>query len=192
MRTFLSALCICWSVTASARTIVVRPGQSIQAAVDRAHPGDRILVHAGTYHEAGRPCPIDAASTCAVVISKDDISVIGLEHGRRAVVLENAGGQDIGIAVAVEGAVGAQCLTDPAQRVRGVHLAGLTVNNFAVNGISLFCADDWSVVGCSANDNQFYGIFPSHCGNGLIRGSRATGANDTGIYVGQSHDVRVT
>jgi len=32
------------SATASAATIVVRPGQSIQAAVDRADPGDTIAV----------------------------------------------------------------------------------------------------------------------------------------------------
>src|SRR6266498_3626025 len=34
------------------RTIVVRPGQSIQAAVDRAHPGDTVLVKRGIYHQS--------------------------------------------------------------------------------------------------------------------------------------------
>ena len=62
---FMTALFACWSISASARTIVVRSGQSIQAAVDRASPGDRILVHPGTYHEAGRACPTDAGSSCA-------------------------------------------------------------------------------------------------------------------------------
>jgi hypothetical protein len=31
---------------------VVRPGQSIQAAVDRAHPGDTVLVKRGIYHQS--------------------------------------------------------------------------------------------------------------------------------------------
>src|SRR4029453_6173309 len=42
------------------------------------------------------------------------------------------------------------------------------------------------------NDNAEYGIFPSHCGRGRIAFSVATGSNDTGIYVGQAHGVRVT
>ena len=36
---------------ASAATIIVGPGQSIQAAVDAAPPGSTILVRPGTYHE---------------------------------------------------------------------------------------------------------------------------------------------
>jgi pectin methylesterase-like acyl-CoA thioesterase len=34
------------------RTIVVWPGQSIQAAVDRADPGDTVLVRPGVYHQS--------------------------------------------------------------------------------------------------------------------------------------------
>src|SRR4029453_15456275 len=41
------------------------------------------------------------------------------------------------------------------------------------------------------NDNAEYGIFPSLCGAGRVTMSVATGANDTGIYIGQSHDVRI-
>lgn len=68
---------------------------------------------------------------------------------------------------------------------------GLTVNGFDDNGIFLFCVDNWRVQGNSANNNVEYGIFPSHCGPGEIVHNVATGSNDTGIYVGQSHDVRV-
>lgn len=51
---------------ASAGTIHVRPGESIQHAIDVASPGDRIIVKAGTYCEQ-------------LLIKKDGISLVG--HG---------------------------------------------------------------------------------------------------------------
>src|SRR5262249_46826894 len=61
------------TVPALASNLVVKPGQSIQAAVDRALPGDVVLVQPGTYQEAGRPCPTDASSTCAVVVTQSNV-----------------------------------------------------------------------------------------------------------------------
>ncbi len=57
-----------WSGVASAHGIVVKPGQSIQAAVDAAAPGDAIVVRGGTYQES-------------VVITKDRLRLDG--HGAR-------------------------------------------------------------------------------------------------------------
>jgi|SRR5207244_7346422 len=65
-----------------AAVIRVHRGHSIQAAVDAASPGDHILVYPGTYHEAGTPCPTDAAHRCAVVVTKDNIKLIALSHNR--------------------------------------------------------------------------------------------------------------
>lgn len=173
-------------------TQIVHPGESIQAAVDRASPGDTILILPGTYREAGRICPTDSAQRCAVVITKDDLRVIGASSPGHPVVLENAGHQDQGIAVAVSGAVGRTCLHDPSQRIQGSVLEGLTVNGFGSNGIFLFCVDHFTIRNCETHDNREYGVFPSHSAFGSVSGSTATGSNDTGIYVGESHDVRVT
>jgi len=106
-------------------------------------------------------------------------------------VLENAGGQDQGIAIANHGADGATCLGDPSQRIHGARVSGLTVNGFGGDGIFLFCVDGGSLELASANDDVEYGIFPSHCGPGRVSHCVATGANDTGNYIGQLHDDRI-
>lgn len=86
-------LCLAFVGAADARTIHVRPGDSIQAAVDAARVGDRVVVHPGSYREEGRPCPSEPRDMCAVVISKDDISVVGRSRGGRRVVLRSRMGR---------------------------------------------------------------------------------------------------
>src|SRR6266511_1275100 len=114
-------------------TIVVHPGQSIQAAVDAASPGGTILVRPGIYEESGRPCPSEPGVTCAVVISTDGISIIGLPRPGRPVVLQNAGGQDQGVAIAKTG--DSACLSDSSLRVDGELVRGITVNGFEGIGV---------------------------------------------------------
>src|SRR6266446_5557956 len=151
----LAAGLVAVGVPANARTIIVGPHDSIQGAVDQAAPGDTIAVRPGTYHEAGRPCPTEPG-TCAVVITQDNIALIALADNANPVILENAGGQNQGVAIAKTGASGPDCLTVQSQRVRGALVQGFTVNGFDSDGISLFCVDNWRVAGNSVNNNAEY------------------------------------
>jgi len=65
------------------------------------------------------------------------------------------------------------------------------VRNFNDTGIFLFCVEGFTVSSNSTVDNQIYGIFPVLSSDGSIKGNVASGAHDTGIYIGQSHHVRV-
>jgi parallel beta-helix repeat protein len=177
-----------YTAAAEARTINVTPGHSIQAAVDAAEPGDTISIAPGTYTEAGRPCPSEPGHTCAVVVTKNDISIVR-RSSEDPVVLQAVGDQDEGIAVGKS--ADPACLTDDSLQVNGSLIQGLTVKGFADDGVFLFCVDGFRVTQTRAIDNLEYGIFPSHSFNGRVDRSFASGANDTGIYIGQSHDARI-
>jgi parallel beta-helix repeat protein len=176
---------------AAARDIKVGPGQSIQIAVDAAFPGDRIMVQPGTYHEIGRSCPTDPTKVCAVVVSKDDISLIAEPRSEQLAILESAGAQYNGIVFARPGSDTAQCLNNATQHIRRAKVSGFVVRNFDGSGIFLACVDGWTISSNAVNDNKLYGIFPVLSSGGWINRNVATGSHDTGIYVGQSRDVHV-
>ena len=145
--------------------IVVHPGESIQSAVNAAHGGDVIAIEPGTYAEG-------------IQVDKPGLTLVG-RRGRdgAGVVIENPGGEEDGIRV------------DPGSD-RFV-LLNVTVRGFGENGVLVRGVDGFLLSGVTAQDNGEYGLFPVHSSNGLIEQCRASGHNDTGIYVGQSHDITV-
>ncbi|WP_437931444.1 right-handed parallel beta-helix repeat-containing protein [Sorangium sp. So ce291] len=185
------------------QTIVVWPGQSIQSAIDQASDGARILILAGVYHET-------ANGTNGLTINKSGISLIGLNTPTRRVVLENAGSQRNGIVVAPSerndcmschesmappfelkpGIHGGTTSSEPA--LYDVEIRGITIRNFVNNGLFTERVDGFRIVDVHSDNNKNYGIFPTRSRNGLIALSKATGANDSGIWVETSENIRVT
>lgn len=189
-----AALLLAACVPVRASTIVVRPGDSIRAALSRASPGDRIEVLPGTYRE-GAPGDLNA-----LTVTIDGIALVGRSSPGHPVVLENAGGQSYGVWVSPADSAGPGPQADDEHppcglvgtAIHGFSIGGFTVRGFAEHGVHLACVDGFSIVGNEAQDSGVYGLFPVVSRNGVIARNVVTGtATDAGIYVGQSDRVLV-
>jgi parallel beta-helix repeat protein len=185
------------------KTIVVRPGDSIQAAIDRARPGTRIYILAGTYRELQNP-------TNALTITKNGLTIIGQTTKKKRVVIENAGNQRNGIVVVPEDRTDCMgCHTDLAPpfpvhpgtpmglkmrdpMMHGIEIRGITIRGFRNNGLFTENVDGFRIIDVESIDNRNYGIFPTLSKNGLISHSKAIGSSlDSGIWVETSENVTV-
>jgi parallel beta-helix repeat protein len=185
-------------------TIVVRPGDSIQAAIDRAQPGTRIYILAGVYREVSNP-------TNGLNITKNGIRLIGQRATGKRVIFENAGNQRNGIVVVPEDRV--ECMSchsdmappfpvlpgvEPGLKMRepmmtGFEIRHITIRGFDNNGLFTENVDGFKIIDVVSEDNVNYGIFPTLSKNGLITHSKATGSyTDSGIWVETSENVVVT
>jgi parallel beta-helix repeat protein len=185
-------------------TIVVKPGQSIQAAIDRAEEGTRIYVLAGVYRETGNP-------TNGLNITKNGIRLIGQKTRKKRVILENAGNQRNGIVVvppAEKDCMGCHSdMAPPFPLLPGVEpgppetepllydieIRGITIRGFGNNGLFTQRVDGYKIIDVESINNRNYGIFPTLSRNGIISHSYATGSElDSGIWVQSSQDTLVT
>jgi parallel beta-helix repeat protein len=168
----LAALVIALLVPAGAaqahRTTVVGPGQSIQAAVDAADPGDTILVF-GTHREnvaiqtdrltlRGVGALIQPPATPAVHACFDPTAVAEAVHGICV----------IGDVDFVTGEV--------ARYVENVTVQGFTIRGFVGSGIAAVAARDTAVEGNVLRDNTDAGINVSTALDTHLRGNRISGS----------------
>ena len=163
--------------TAVAKYVKVQPGQSIQAAIDAASPGDTIKVLPGDYTES-------PSSAVAVRITKP-LSLIGLKGPgpSQKVRILAAPGQQHGI-------VAEPAATDDPD-IDGLTIRGFTVENFENNGIWLRHVKNFTIVDNASVNNLENGIFPTLSANGLVKRNVSYGSQDSALWVEASENVRV-
>jgi parallel beta-helix repeat protein len=159
----------------SAGGIVVRPGESIQAAVDAAMPGDTVTVMPGDYTEPH-------SNRAAVRITKP-LKLIAMSTDQDKVRILPGEGQTSGILVEPEN------FGDPD--VDGVDIKGFTVEGFDNNGIWLRFVQNFTIEDNEAANNLENGIWPTLSANGLVKNNVSYGALDSALWVEASENVRV-
>ncbi len=159
----------------AASTIVVGPGQSIQHAVNRAHPGDTILIKPGHYQQS-------------VLVYKSHLRIKGSGASLGGTVIEPAGKPSGGCARNGAGI----CVFDPSGgTVVGTTIDSLLVRNFAADGIIAFNARGLLVQNVVARDNGEYGIARFNTSGGALINNVATGSGEAGLYIGDSPNANV-
>jgi plastocyanin len=128
---------------------------TIQVAVDRAQPGDLVLVSPGIYKEA-------------VKVTTDGIVIRGVN--RNTTILDGEFERENGIFV-----VGAD----------GVAVENLTARNFTENGIFWNGVLGYRGSYLTAYRNGDYGIYAYDSQYGQFDHSYASGSPDSGFYIGQ-------
>ena len=158
--TLLLSFLLCMPVLA--KDIVVKDGESIQAAVNKAVNGDVILVQPGTYRES-------------VYIDKDNITLRGVVVEGEWPVME--GDHKLNDAILYSGNnVTVEWLK--IMHYKGNAIMGQSGNNYVIR-------NNWIV------DTGVYGIFPQYGKNGLIEYNVLSGIEDAAIYVGMCDNVDV-
>jgi nitrous oxidase accessory protein NosD len=160
--------------------VVVKPGESIQDAVDAADPGTTILVRRGTYAEN-------------VTITTDGITLRGLGATivppAEPAPNECSFGEPAADGVCAVGQFdfpdpdGPPVVTDP---VSDVTISGFAIAGFGANGILLLGAEDPVVSQNRLRDNTVYGLARFFSTGGRIVANEASGSELAGIYVGDS------
>jgi len=161
--------------------ITVRPGQSIQAAVDKAAPGTTIVLKRGTFRES-------------VLIQKDHITIRGSGSGPHGTVLippktlpknlctdfisEGAGFCVIAKKLDAKGNV--------VTRVFDTKISNLKVTGFKGMGIVAFGAAGFVVTHVAAINDGEYGIARFDTLGGALAHNVARNNEEAGLYVGDT------
>ena len=143
-------------IKASGRTIrVPADAKTIQAGVDRAKPGDLVLVSPGVYREA-------------VAVGTDGIVIRGVD--RNTTILDGQFKRANGVFV-----VGAD----------GVAVENLTARNYTENGFFWNGVLGYRGSYLTAYRNGDYGVYAYDSQYGQFDHSYASGSPDSGFYIGQ-------
>ena len=165
----------------ASQTIVVGPGQSIQAAINEASPGDTVLVKPGVYHQS-------------VQIRTDGITLRGSGAFRGGTVLVPPRHFPNTLCNGVFGPTGVCILAKNVNRktgavittVRDDTVTGLLVTGFPGNGVFGYGTDGLKVTRVVAVNDGGYGISRFVSSRTLFANDIAIGNEEAGFYVGDS------
>ena len=159
---------------AEAKTISVQHGQSIQAAINAAKPGDTVRLEPGVYKQSllikkrltltGRHATLTNPSTAPKIAC-------------------NMGGKAVGVCVVGKGDFQKGTVT---KRVKNVRITGLTIRGFAAEGVFGFGTRNLRVDHSRLSKNGGYGAFSLASKGTVYANNVATGNAAPGLYVGDS------
>ncbi|MDA0636989.1 right-handed parallel beta-helix repeat-containing protein [Nonomuraea sp. MCN248] len=149
------------------REMTVRPGESIQRALDEAGPGARISLEAGRYPQS-------------VWIRHAGVTLTGAGPGRT--VLEPGAGIPAGVpplhdatADVVSG------VTVHGERVGDVRVESLSVRGFSGAGVYAHTVAGVTVREVAAEDNAVWGVYLRESSGCVVRDCRASGSQYGGV-----------
>jgi hypothetical protein len=186
--TSLAVAALAVASVADAAVHKVSPGQSIQAAIDAASPGDTILVDPGVYQETGN-------ADFGLHITTDNLRLIGkvdeLAGEAGKIRLVKTGTQQTGVYAAPADCGPNVGVGDCPEELQGFYIRGFTVEDFPRNGIQTRFVNGFSFIGNESVRNLNNGIYPTISANGLVQGNLSYGSLDTAMWVAASQNVRV-
>lgn len=151
---------------------LVKPGESIQKAVDAAKPGDTIVLSPGTYRESVR-------------ITTSRLTLVG--SGSASTVLV-PGGATVDDACAKAGH--GICVTGTASTpVEGVTVRSLTLRGYTANGLWASRTDRLTVRKVLAEKNGKWGIAQERSTRGVFRHNNARNNADAGLFLANTTDT---
>lgn len=150
-------------VAMTGAVLTVKNGESIQAAVSKAKPGDTVRILPGLYKET-------------VYIDKDNIAIVGVIQDGEWPVMD--GERKLNDAILYSGS-GIRIENMKIVHYKGNAIMGQAGNNFIIR-------HNWIV------DTGVYGIFPEFGKNGLIEYNVVSGIEDAAIYVGMCDNIQVS
>jgi hypothetical protein len=175
------------ATAANAKVHRVHSGDSIQAAIDGASPGDTILVEPGEYRESG--------ADFGLRVSTDNLRLIakvkrGQGEAGKVRLIKN-GTQHTGVYVAPAACGPEVQVGDCPDELHGFDIRGFTVEDFPRNGIQTRFVDGFRIIRNESARNLHNGIYPTISANGLVRHNVSYGSEDTAMWVAASQNVRV-
>jgi cytochrome c peroxidase len=168
------------------QTVRVKSGESIQAALDKAIPGDIIEVEPGIYKEELKT---DTHNITLRGVSRDR----ELSHEEHE-ALETGSNPALTKHLLLKRPIleGENKLSDGMLATGdNFTIENFDIKNYVANGVIVQHANNVTFRNLYVENTGLYGTYPVSCTGVTIDNVKATGISDAAIYVGQSRDIVV-